>query len=162
VTFDAAEVRRDVTRIEAATLSVEGIDVDFRLPNGGDLAVIGSLRDIASARASLLARCVKRAARHGETIAAEALPPRIVQAIAARMAELDPQADVALGIDCPSCAHAWLEPFDVVTFLWSELTAWARRLLGDVHLIASAYGWGESEILGLTPARRNAYLEMLE
>ena len=35
--------------------------------------------------------------------------------------------DVALDVECASCAHAWREPFDIVAFLWSEL---ADRALG--------------------------------
>jgi hypothetical protein len=31
----------------------------------------------------------------------------------------------------------------------------------DVHTLASAYGWSESEILSLNPARREFYLEMV-
>jgi len=30
-----------------------------------------------------------------------------------------------------------------------------------VHMLASAYGWSEQAILGLSPARRRLYMEML-
>jgi hypothetical protein len=30
-----------------------------------------------------------------------------------------------------------------------------------VHTLASAYGWGEQDILGLSPIRRRCYLEAL-
>jgi hypothetical protein len=159
--FAATEVRRAAASNETAALRVDGIDLDFRPPNGGDLAAIDSALDIAAARAQLLARCVVRANCDGNAISADKLPPRVIDAVAARMGELDPQADVAVEMDCPGCGHAWREPFDVVTFLWNELAVWARRLLEDVHLLASVYGWSESEILRLTPLRRNAYLEML-
>jgi hypothetical protein len=33
--------------------------------------------------------------------------------------------------------------------------------LRDVHELASAYGWRESEILALSPQRRQAYLELV-
>jgi hypothetical protein len=36
----------------------------------------------------------------------------------------------------------------------------AERVLLDVHALARAYGWTESEVLRLTPARRSAYLQM--
>jgi hypothetical protein len=32
-------------------------------------------------------------------------------------------------------------------------------LLDEVHVLARAYGWNEREILGLSAARRAAYLE---
>ena len=45
--------------------------------------------------------------------------------------------------------------------LWAELEAVARRLAMEVHTLASAYGWSESEILSLSDARRRLYLEMV-
>ena len=40
-------------------------------------------------------------------------------------------------------------------------TAWAVRLLGEVHELASAYGWREHDVLALSPWRRQAYLQMV-
>jgi hypothetical protein len=37
----------------------------------------------------------------------------------------------------------------------------ARSLLAEVHSLARAYGWTESEILALSPQRRSTYLEMV-
>jgi hypothetical protein len=159
--FDGAEVRREAADVEAAAIEVEGFDVEFRLPNGGDAVAIERACDLDTARADLLKRCVTRVSRAGGVASLDDLPAHAVAAIVRRMGELDPQADIALDIGCPSCAHAWREPFDVVTFLWSELSAWARRQLGEVHLLASAYGWSESDILRLSPARRQIYLEMV-
>src|SRR3954468_8198915 len=155
--FDAAEVRRDVPAVATAALQVDGIAVEFRLPNATDLAAIESIDDIAAARARLLARCIVKATRDGGAIQPADLSREAIAATISRMSDLDPQADVALPVDCPSCAHGWNEPFDVVTFLWSELAVWARRLLEDVHRLAMAYGWSEREILRLSPARRNVY-----
>ena len=45
--------------------------------------------------------------------------------------------------------------------LWSEIHAWARQLLRDVHALARAYGWREADILALSPTRRGIYLELL-
>jgi hypothetical protein len=160
--FEAAELRRDVAETSTATVKMDGVTVEFRLPNAGDLAAIESIGDIPAARARLLARCILKATRDDDAaIPPGNLSPEAIAATTARMGELDPQADVALAVDCPSCAHGWNEPFDIVTFLWSELAVWARRLLEDVHQLATAYGWSERDILVLSPARRNAYLEML-
>jgi hypothetical protein len=157
LTFEASEVRREAARIETATVVAGEYEIDVRLPSSADLAAIEPLRDLAAARTALLERCITRA-----PLPLEAMPPEVIDAIAERMSELDPQADVSFDVDCPSCAHAWREPFDVVTFLWTELSAWARRLLADVHTLASAYGWSERDILGLSPVRRAAYIEMLQ
>lgn len=81
--------------------------------------------------------------------------------IAALMAEADPQADVELALTCPGCGIAWGVPFDIGMFLWWELDARARRLLQDVSVLASAYGWREADVLALTPRRRQLYLELV-
>ena len=55
----------------------------------------------------------------------------------------------------------WLEPFDIASFLWTELHAWASRTLYDVHQLAAAYGWSEAECLSLSARRRGYYLELI-
>lgn len=132
LSFFADEVRRDTPD-----------QTGYRLPTTEDLIAIEHLTDVDEARAALLARC----AASEEDVE--------------RMAMLDPQADVQIDADCPSCGHRWREPFDIVTFLWTEISVLARRLLADVHDLASAYHWSERDILAMSPARRNAYLEML-
>lgn len=160
--FHADEVRRGGADEPASVRVVErGYEVEARLPSTADLSFIEAMEDVAAARAQLFERCIVRSTLDGESIEASALPEAVVEVVAARMASLDPQADVQIETECPSCAHAWREPFDIVTFLFTELAAIARGLLGDVHELASSYGWSERDILALSPARRNAYLEML-
>jgi hypothetical protein len=161
LTFDASEVRRKAAEATSFQMAVDRFEIAARLPDTYDLARIEAMNDLDSARAALLAACVANASRDGRAVAAAELPSHVVEAISARMAELDPQADVALDVSCPNCAHAWREPFDIAAFLWTELSVAARRLLLEVHQIAAAYGWSEGEILRLSPARRNAYIEML-
>ena len=52
-------------------------------------------------------------------------------------------------------------PLDVAAFFWTELNAWAVRLLREIHALASAYGWREADILALSPKRRDLYLELI-
>ena len=89
------------------------------------------------------------------------LPTEVSTVIAAHLAELDPQADVQLSLRCADCGHSWTTPFDIGIYLWREVESWAMRLLREVHTLAWAYGWSESEILALSPQRRQAYLEMV-
>ncbi len=90
-----------------------------------------------------------------------ALPAEVAEAVAQRMAEADPQADPQLAMHCPSCGHAWSAGLDIAAYLWAEVDAWARRTLREVHALASAYGWSEGEILALSAARRQAYLDLI-
>jgi hypothetical protein len=162
LTFEAEEVRREVAHTESAMLCVDGVEVELRLPNGGDLVAIETELDMDMARQVLLSRCLVRATRDAHPLSVDDLPAEVVDRSVARLGELDPQADVSLDVECVSCGDSWLEPFDIVSYLWSDLTAWARRLLEEVHVIASAYGWSERDILSLPPARRNTYLDCLQ
>lgn len=162
LSFDAIEVRRDVQTVDEVEMIIDGVAVQFRLPNAGDVVSIENATDIAEARDFLIARCILGASRNNEQITVDDLSPSTIEAITDRMRDLDPQADVTLDVDCPSCSYAWKEPFDIVSFLWRELRTSSRRLLNEIHLLASAYGWTEEQILALTPTRRNTYVEIVQ
>jgi hypothetical protein len=161
--FDVAEIRADapVQAECAVSLSKDGYDVRFRPPNSGDLAAVAGESDPARHRQLLLERCLLGAHHEGEPVSAERLPTRVVDAVAEGMAHADPQADVELAVSCSACGHPWRAVFDIVSFFWSEIDAWAGRILREVHALASAYGWPESDILALSPRRRQLYLEMV-
>jgi hypothetical protein len=159
--FDVADVRVKETGdgAEPLSLSVAGHELTFRLPNSLDLASLAACEDLDEARRRLLGRCLLPAP--GEEVAVERLPEEALQAVADRMAAADPQGDVELALSCPACGHAWPAAFDIATFFWTEVDAWARVLLHEIHILASAYGWREADILALTPWRRRAYLELI-
>ncbi|MGV9847836.1 T4 family baseplate hub assembly chaperone [Streptomyces sp. NPDC003442] len=117
------------------------------------------------ARRALLARCIVSVHRSGRPVAADRLPaaelPEPVQRRLAEAAErADPAADVTLNVACPECGEATRAELDIASYLWAELDHWARDLLLDVHLLATAYGWSEPQILALSPLRRRYYLEL--
>jgi len=68
---------------------------------------------------------------------------------------------VRLDLACPSCGHLGQAIFDISAIFWAEISAQARRLLREIHLLASAYGWREADILAMSARRRQAYLEMI-
>jgi hypothetical protein len=136
--------------------------VEFRLPASLDLAALDPTADFEMNRRHLLERCVIAAQRFGREVGAAELPAEVAKAIALRMAEADSQADVQLALTCPQCQHTWQAMFDIVSYFWTEIHVWAGRLLREIHSLASAYGWGEAEILALSPRRRQAYLELIE
>jgi hypothetical protein len=143
----------------AGELTLEGYDVLFRVPNSLDAREAAFAESVADARRVLLERCVT-ASRNGSSVAPAALPSAVVEAIEEAMAERDPQADVRLTLSCPECGYRWDAILDVAEFLWGEVDQWARRVLVDVASLAAAYGWTEAQVLGLSPARREAYLEL--
>jgi hypothetical protein len=90
------------------------------------------------------------------------ISPALADELEARMEQLDPAANIRLAMRCRDCGHTWDAFLDVAACFWSELAAHARQLLETVHRLASAYGWREADILSLSPARRAAYLSMVD
>jgi hypothetical protein len=143
-------------------LSLEGYRVSFRLPAAADL--IGLPQEIEAARLALLDRCLIRAKEiaggENRCVRAADLPEPVILAIAEAMADADPRADAQLDLNCPSCQHRWPAVFDIVSALWREIHAWAKRILREVDALARAYGWREADVLSLSPTRRQMYLEL--
>lgn len=140
------------------TLAIDEYALTYRLPTSADVL---ALTDDAADPRGLVARCVIEARHSGAALAIELLPERVITALGDAMAEHDPQADLQLALTCPACSHAWQALFDIVAFFWREIEAWAARTLHEIHTLASAYGWRESEILALSPQRRRRYLELV-
>lgn len=161
LTFNVADIQvtPESGTTEELTIKASGYDARFRLPNSLDIDAIADHNDVDVAREELLERCLLSAYHNGEEISPDHLPASLVEKIVERMAEADPGADVQLALSCPSCRHQWHATFDIVSFFWSEINAWAYHRLREVHALALAYGWRESDILTMSPWRRQFYLE---
>jgi hypothetical protein len=131
---------------------VSGVHIVFRLPSSADLLAVATIDDIAAARQALAERCV---------VGDAALPESAVAALAARVAELDPQADIQLALVCAECGHRWTVPFDIADHVWRRIDTRARTLVAEVAALAGAFGWSETEILGLPASRRRLYLDLV-
>jgi hypothetical protein len=142
-------------------LSVDGYELRFRLPDSVDLAAIAHNNDVAATRALLVQRCIVQSYHDGLSVPTEALPETVIAAVAAQMVERDPLAEIQLDLTCPACDHHWQLVLDITTFLWREISTQAKRLLREVHILAQAYGWREADILSLSAARRQLYIEMV-
>jgi hypothetical protein len=147
----------------------------FRLPTSRDLASIANEQDLAQATLRLLQHCKIESCTPDQTdtvssdrvqpeiIADQSTwPPEAIDEIAEKMAEADPLAEIAVGLECPICQHASEKTLDLSSFLWAEVEARARRLIFEVHTLAATYGWPESAILALSDARRTAYLQAIQ
>lgn len=143
------------------TLSVDGFELRLKALDSHDLVAAAQAPDVEQARRILLTRCVREARRNEARIAAADLPEAVIAAAARSLTEHDPQAELLLDLSCPACARRWQSLLDISQILWAELSAQAQRLLVEIHSLARAYGWRESDILALTPARRAAYLQMV-
>ncbi|RCJ29477.1 phage baseplate protein [Nostoc minutum NIES-26] len=165
--FNVVDVRIPTVANLPQTLELNLADyqVCFRLPNSLDLVAMWSAnhtpQDIASLRHQLLQRCTLKLQYQGQEESIEQIPTTILDAVVTQMAQADPQADIQLNLVCPACQHQWCAIFDIVSFFWSEINTWAVRILREVHTLASAYGWSETDILAMSPLRRQLYLEMV-
>lgn len=158
--LDALAGAEAVADTTPAPLQAGGYRVAFRPPCCADLLALAGEQDPGAIRAMLLQRCVTGVDTADGCGAAADLPEDVVRAVADAMAAADPAADLELAFDCPACGHSWTACFDVAAFLWREVHAWALRTLRDVHSLALAYGWREADVLALSPARRQIYLEL--
>lgn len=142
------------------TLNIDGWQLRFRLPKLTDLLALEREADPARARLLVIGRCMEDAADpEGRSVLVEQIPEALHDPVARAMDEADPLAELTLPIDCPECHRGWEGELNVAAFFWREISAVARRLLGEIHELASRYGWSEGQILGLSAVRRHAYLE---
>ena len=138
---------------------VQPLQIDghgFRRPTSRDLASTRTAPDVAGAARALLRACADQPDRLPvEDDALDALLDRVET----ELDRLDPWADLSLIASCPACGAEQETALDVGEVLWVELERMGNALLDDVHLLASSYGWRESEILALSESRRAAYVE---
>jgi hypothetical protein len=159
--FSIDDIRVDAPAIdEQYNVAVEGYEISFRLPNSQDLNAVTGVNSVTRVQQILLERCLLSTSREGDPITPAQLPKSLVQAVSEQMSKADPQAEIALALTCPNCDHVWQAQFDIATFFWTELNAWAQRILWEVHSLARYYGWRECDILNMSPLRRQMYLQM--
>jgi hypothetical protein len=142
----------------------------FRLPTSRDLARIAGEPDPSLAARRLIEECrvekQSSAAWPPDSSAPPSLEPELfdrefLNEVEVKLAAADPLAEIMLAFDCPVCGAICDKPLDLAAFLWAEISAIARRMLADIHTLASAYSWSESEILSLSDTRRAVYLDMV-
>ncbi|GJQ57403.1 MAG: phage baseplate protein [Candidatus Scalindua sp. AMX11] len=141
--------------------NIGDIKINYRLPNSIDLAAVAECKEVKSAYNLLVERCFVKAASNEKEITINQLSDDDIDKLAVYMTESDQQAEILLNLQCMACNHTWQITFDIVTFLWKEISDQARRLLQEVHTLAFSYKWREKDILTMSPVRRKYYLEML-
>lgn len=133
--------------VKSAGAQTSPLPGGVRLPTGADeLAVMGLTAD--RAEAVLVERCVGEGADRMAALAAIEPSGRLV--------------DIELDAACPECGERQPVTFDVQTYLLTTLTQDRARLVGEVHLLASAYGWHLAEILSLPRSDRRRYAALVD
>jgi hypothetical protein len=144
----------------------------YRLPTSRDLAKVAQETDPRRAAIRIVENCrlapaaphapIEHVANSLSVPSSELWSDEELDEIGEQMALADPLAETRLTLHCPKCENDWEEALDIIAFLWAEIEAHARRLLWEIHSLASAYGWSETEILSLSELRRARYVEMVQ
>jgi hypothetical protein len=161
LSFTVESIR--VAQPDDGTVLVESGEyaVRVRPASSADLMEVQALPDTLARERALITRCTVESRRGSHRVEADELPDAVAEAVADTISAADPQAEVQVAMVCPGCGQAWRALFDVAEFLWREIDAWAKRVLEEVHTLASAYGWAQSAILSMSAARRRRYVSMV-
>jgi hypothetical protein len=119
----------------------------WRLPGADDEDAAAQL-GVAAGRAQLLALVT-------------GAPQADAQAAGLRLEALAPLLDVDLEAHCTDCGHAQLARFDIQSFVLQRLLDEREGVLGEVHALASGYGWSLHEILSLPCSLRRSLVQRL-
>ncbi|MGH8309746.1 MAG: hypothetical protein ACRETX_08130 [Steroidobacteraceae bacterium] len=130
-----------------------GSVVTYRLPTGRDQEAVSAraATDPAGAAHELARRC----ARDGR------VDDDAYDTVAARMSELDPQAEILIDVACPACNRSCQILFDTLSYIDGELGRARSRLRDEIHLLAFHYHWSEAEIVAMPRRSRVEYVENL-
>lgn len=157
ISFRLSDLECDDAGPGAGMLRLPDREIHFRAPDSRDLAAVETEPDVTAARDRLLERCIVRI----DPEAAGELTGPVREQLAARIGEADAMADRRLQVICGECGRRWEEIFDIAAWLGREIGGWVRRMVREVHALACAYGWRESDILAMNPTRRQLYLNLL-
>jgi hypothetical protein len=149
---DEAAIAGDGASVDIA---VAGRRLSVRSPTTRDLLAAAGRAD---AREVILGRCVASTGpehQPGTTLSTEEREQ--VDVALERLAE---PALPVVRATCPDCGSAASGVLDPAAMLWEQVSRAAPTVLRDIATLAAAFGWPESVIVALSPARRAAYLEL--
>jgi hypothetical protein len=149
-----------------ASFEIDGkqYQVRMRVPNGLDQELLAewARTRVTEAEDLLLRRCVQSVFAESETpLPVEEMSAELTEKIASQMAAWDPQAEILLSLQCPTCGHLFTAELDSGAFFYQELRGHIPYLYREVHQMARSYHWSEAEILAMTPKKRSLYLNLL-
>jgi hypothetical protein len=152
IEFDARALLELEPADPAAEVEVGGHA--FRPPSTRDLAHVAGVHDPDDAVAALLEQC-----RVDDRRDALSLSTDEIAEVGEALALADPLAETRVALRCPECEAEEEETLDLAAFAWTEVESRAKRLLLDVHALATTYGWTESDVLSVSEERRAFYVE---
>lgn len=89
------------------------------------------------------------------------VPDAYLGVLDAAWAKADPAADLGLDLSCPACGSSVVAHVDLALFVARDLDLKVQGLVAEIHGLAQAYGWTETEILAVPPSRRRSYAALI-
>jgi hypothetical protein len=170
IVLDAGELASGIRAQHPPPLSITGYTM--RAANTLDLLAAGAAEDQEQARAILLARTMNvpeavldqpdaldAGARSCQWLQSQ--PAAVVDLLLDRFRQMNESAEIRVQFHCAVCRNRASVDLDIARFFLREIAGAARRLMADIHELASTYGWSERSIASMSATRRAAYLEML-
>jgi hypothetical protein len=151
--MDAEEMARALRSPEPETWLEAGKQMRMRPADTSDVATSMEAANEEDARILLLARTL--GLENADLVPADR--PDWVD----RFDRLNATAEIRCVLPCAHCGARPTFDFDAAAFVWREIQVAARRLMAEIHRLASAYGWSEKVVARMSAMRRAAYLEML-
>lgn len=137
-------------------------ELKVRLPNGMDqLNWLNHTFDKRKIYTEMAATLVEQVNGH-TPVDNWTFPEAWIDTIEAELEQHDRLLTLQLGTCCPACNKDIQLEFDLEDHLLNILASEQKRLLNQIHRLASIYNWTEREILALTPKRRDYYLARVE
>lgn len=90
------------------------------------------------------------------------MPLSWVASIGTALAEADPLTALTVTVLCPACGVELAVEVDLEALLLESCRRQQRALLDDIHYLAGAYHWSETDIVALPAWRRARYLSRIQ
>jgi hypothetical protein len=132
-------------------------ELQLRLPNGCDqLYWLSNNGAVDNSFAKMAATLVTQV--NGETPPEGwQVPDAWLDLIGAELEQHDTLMTIEIETTCPACLQNMQLDLDIEKHLLSFLAGEQKRLLNQIHQLASAYHWSETDIVALTCQRRHYY-----
>ncbi len=157
---DILTKQKEIKEKYLINFTANDLNIGLRIPNSLDLASVALYENTAMSGNELIKRCITEMRNENKAFPRSEITQEIIDAVSEYMDGYEQNGEIDFDLKCNACGHEWRMPFDILVFLWKEISLHARRLLYEIHMLASAYGWHEKDILEMSAVRRRYYLEM--
>lgn len=145
-------------------IKIDNFTLKVRLPNGRDqgamLSSYGNTTILQSA-SQAASDAIRSFIVSSEPSLPDVISDDFVAKLGSEMEKLDPQSNILLNIECPTCKDSFQTPFFIEDFFFQEISAIQGQVEEEIHWLAYHYHWSEKDILSLTMKRRKRYVDLI-